>query len=293
MPPQQKEPRETPTTGAPILNVAGLTKRYDGLVALNNVTFSLQPGAVVALLGPNGAGKTTTFKCILGVTDFEGSIEVAGLSVKRQGKEVRRRIGYLPQTSAFNEGDTCEEVLQFLAELKGADPARVGPLLQRVDLSAQRRTRVAHLSGGMRQRLALAAALLSDPPLLLFDEPTANLDVESRHKLHDAIKALRDEGKTILISTHFVDSLGNISDRVIVLRQGRLEFEGTLADLAGPAQKRRYVVNLNGAAPAKFLKALQDIGIGPDRVEPEATRWEDIVASAGMTEPESDEGGQS
>jgi len=265
---------------SPMLKVEGLVKAYGPLRAVDGASFSLDAGTVVALLGPNGAGKTTTFKCILGVTGFEGTIEVDGLSVRERGKEVRRRLGYLPQTPALSDGDTCRQALEFLAELKGTDKGRVAPLLKLANLWEQRDTKVSRLSGGMRQRLALAAALLADPPVLLLDEPTASLDLESRREFHDLIARLRDEGKTVILSTHFLDRLGDLADRVIVLNQGRVVFDGTMRELAERAPTNRFVVNLNGTAPAAFSEALQAIGIGPERVTPADSHWEELLLAS-------------
>jgi ABC-type multidrug transport system ATPase subunit len=263
-----------------MLKVEGLVKAYGPLRAVDGASFSVEAGTVVALLGPNGAGKTTTFKCILGITSFEGAIEVDGLPVSEHGKEVRRRLGYLPQTPALSDGDTCRQALEFLAELKGAGKSRVAPLLKAANLWEQRDTKVSRLSGGMRQRLALAAALLSDPPVLLLDEPTASLDLESRREFHDLIARLRDEGKTVILSTHFLDRLGDLADRVIVLNQGRVVFDGTMRALAERAPANRFVVNLNGTAPAAFSEALQAIGIGPERVTPADSHWEDLLLAS-------------
>jgi len=265
---------------SPMLKVEGLVKAYGPLRAVDGASFSVDAGSVVALLGPNGAGKTTTFKCILGVTGFEGTIEVDGLSVRERGKEVRRRLGYLPQTPALSDGDTCRQALEFLAELKGADKGRVAPLLKLANLWEQRDTKVSRLSGGMRQRLALVAALLADPPVLLLDEPTASLDLESRREFHDLIARLRDEGKTVILSTHFLDRLGDLADRVIVLNQGRVVFDGTMRELAERAPTNRFVVNLNGTAPAAFSEALQAIGIGPERVTPADSHWEELLLAS-------------
>ena len=263
-----------------MVKATGLTKRYGKVQALDRLTFTLGAGEIVALLGPNGAGKTTTFKCLLGVTGFHGDAEVNGISVKTHGKDVRRQIGYLPQTPAFDSGDTCEQVLQFLAELRGGNPARVAELLERVRLTGQRRTQVGRLSGGMRQRLALAAALLSDPPLLLLDEPTANLDAESRREFHELLVELRDEGRTIVLSTHFVDSLIEITDRVIVLRQGRLALDATMEELRQGNSGRRFLVNVNGTEPGVILDALQSIGIEAERVTQVNTHFEEMLAAA-------------
>ncbi len=273
-----------------MVSVKGLTKTYGKASALNDLTFALGAGEIVALLGPNGAGKTTTFKCLLGVTEFEGSVKVAGISVKDDGKAVRRQIGYLPQTPAFDSGDTCEQVLQFLAEVKGSDPARAGELLQQVRLGDQRSVQVRRLSGGMRQRLALAAALLSDPPLLLLDEPTANLDAESRREFLDLILELRNEGRTVILSTHFVDSLGEIADRVIVLQQGRLALDATMEELRRARQHgRRFMVSVNGTEPGVLLDALKGIGIEAERVTQINTHFEDMLAAALAPGPEEGE----
>ncbi|MDO8614850.1 MAG: ABC transporter ATP-binding protein [Dehalococcoidia bacterium] len=264
-----------------MVSVKGLTKRYGKVRALDGLTFTLGAGEIVALLGPNGAGKTTTFKCLLGVTGFDGSVEVNGVSAAKRGKEVRRQIGYLPQTPAFDSGDTCEEVLQFLADVKGSDPVRAGELLQQVHLTEQRGVEAGRLSGGMRQRLALAAALLSDPPLLLLDEPTANLDAENRREFLDLIVELRNEGRTVILSTHFVDRLGEIADRVIVLQQGRLALDATMEELRRAKQPGRwYTVNVNGTEPDVLLDALKGIGIGAERVTPVKTHFEDMLAAA-------------
>jgi ABC-type multidrug transport system ATPase subunit len=265
---------------SPILNVTGLAKSYGTVRALDGVTFSVAPGSVVALLGPNGAGKTTTLKCVLGVIAFEGEVEVAGLSVRKHGKEARRRIGYLPQTPALADGDTCREALTFLADLKGSGHDRIDDLLRSVNLWDQRGTKVAHLSGGMRQRLALAAALLSDPPLLLLDEPTASLDVESQREFHDLLARLRDEGKTVILSTHMLDRLGDLVDRVIILHRGRIAVDGALGDLLRSSSARRFVVTVNGAGPGPLYEALQAAGIGADRIRPAETRWEELLAAA-------------
>jgi ABC-2 type transport system ATP-binding protein len=192
---------------------------------------------------------------------------------------VRRRIGYLPQTPALNDHDTCRQALEFLADLKGVDRRGVGRLLERVNLAAHADTRVGRLSGGMRQRLALAAALLADPPLLLLDEPAASLDVESRRELHELVAQLRDEGRAVVLSTHLLDRIDTLVDGVIVLVEGRVAFTGTMEELADRARKRRYVVSLNGTAPAAFSRALEAAGIGPERVRRAEPEWEELLLS--------------
>ncbi len=263
---------------APLLDIRDLCKRYGRRAALDGVTFATEPGSIVALLGPNGAGKTTLFKCILGVTGYSGSVEVAGVSVAAHGKQVRRRIGYLPQAPVFNDRDTCRQALDFLAELRNAPEGQARDLLQRVGLEENAGDRVGELSGGMRQRLALAAALLSDPDLLLLDEPTANLDLQSRETLEALMQELRAEGKTILVSTHFVEGIDRLADHVLVLNAGIAVLQGPTSHLLEQSRDRHYSVHLNGAGPAALLEALDAAGIGHDRVTPQDHRLADIVA---------------
>ncbi len=288
-----RRPGVAQAESVPILRVAGLSKRYGRAQVLQDVSFDVPAGSVVALLGANGAGKTTTLKCMLGVIPFDGAIDIAGISVRDHGKDARRRIGYVPQTPALSEGDTCDQALTFLAEIKGAAKSRVPELLDLVNLGPQRGEKIGHLSGGMRQRLALAAALLADPPLLLLDEPTASLDVESRRDLQQLIARLRDEGKTVILSTHFFDHLDEVADRALILHEGRLAFDGSLDDLARRASGQRYVVNLNGNAPAEFLEALRTAGIGPDRVRKAELSWEEVLlASTGEQEHQTQRAGK-
>lgn len=183
---------------------------------------------------------------------------------------------------------TCAGILEFLADLKGTGRGRIEPLLKRVNLWDQRRQKVGHLSGGMRQRLALAAALLADPPLLLLDEPTANLDAESRERFREWVLDLRREGKAVVISTHFVDGLVEAADRIVLLRKGRLVLDVPAAQISG--RKRRYVVDLNGTSEPAFLEALAGIGIGPERVAPASSRWEEIMAAVGELTSSEEEG---
>lgn len=266
-------------TGERIVSVRNVSKRYGRLTALDDVSFNLETGSIVALLGPNGAGKTTTFKCVLGVTPFEGAIRVAGRSVKREGKSVRELIGYLPQTAAFLGDDTCFDALRFLADLRRVPRSRVDELLERVHLAEQRNTPTEQLSGGMRQRLALAAALLSDPPLLLLDEPTASLDFESRQQFQELLVRLRDEGKTIVLSTHFVEHMAHLADRVVLLREGRVVLDKAVGEL-WVEPERHFSVHLNGTPTADFMNALKSIGVGEERVSMSGPNLEAAISRA-------------
>jgi ABC-type multidrug transport system ATPase subunit len=264
-------------TDAPIIELDNVTRRYGHKTVLDHVSFSIQPGQVVALLGGNGAGKTTTLKCILGIIGCEGAVRVGGLRVDKQGREARALMGYVPQLPALAEDDTCGEALAFTAELRGVPKARVPEALAAVNLAGHGDTRVGELSGGMRQRLALAAALLGDPPLLLLDEPTASLDAESRAQFEEIIRRLRDEGRTILISTHAHGRLDELADRILILREGALAFDGDMAALTKRFHLNRYVVNLNGNAPSVFLQALAAAGIAEERVGRAPVPWDEVM----------------
>ncbi|NUM48628.1 MAG: ATP-binding cassette domain-containing protein, partial [Anaerolineales bacterium] len=210
------------SSSTPLISVQHVTKRYKKVTALKDVTFVLAPGAALALWGANGAGKTTLLKAILGLIDFGGQITVGGHDVRRQGKLARHLIGYVPQEFAFYDLGVLE-TMQFYARLKKANPARIPDLLERLGLSAHATKRVGALSGGLRQRLALAVALLDDPPLLMLDEPLANLDARARREYQMLLSALRKEGKTLLFASHRLEEVETLADQVLMLQEGRLQ----------------------------------------------------------------------
>ncbi len=210
------------------LEVRAVTKRYGAVAALENVSFDIMPGEAVALWGPNGAGKTTLIKCLLGLVSYTGEIRLAGLDARRQGRQVRARVGYVPQEMAFHDMSVAE-TLAFYARLKRVGRERVEAVLAQTGLEAQVDKPVSALSGGMKQRLALAVALLADPPFLVLDEPTANLDAAGRAEFLGLVSALKRRGVTILFSSHRPEEVEALADRVIVLRAGRVVAEGLAA----------------------------------------------------------------
>jgi len=251
----------------PLVQVTNLTKRYGKVAVLKDVSLEISPGEALALWGENGAGKTTLLKAILGLVRFQGQITVAGENVARRGKQTRGKIGYVPQEAVFYDmsvGDT----LAFYARLKKVSPGRIPPLLEGLGLLPHQRKPVPALSGGLKQRLALAVALLSDPPLLLLDEPTANLDARARKDYLQLLFKLRNEGKTILFASHRLDEVETLADRAVILNGGRrvdeLEPgrlrahlapqvvltlwvpEGQRQDALGALQDRGWEAHLNG-----------------------------------------------
>ncbi len=212
----------TPNASSPTVRVAAISKRYDKMTALSEVTFEVQNGDALALWGANGAGKTTLLKALLGLIDFEGAIHIAGHDVKRAGKVARRHIGYVPQETIFYD-ISVQATMEFYARLKHVTSDRIPVLLQRLGLSDHARKPVPALSGGLKQRLALALALLADPPVLLLDEPTASLDAQAQRDYLALLHSLRaDEGKTIIFASHRLEEVEALANRVLVLEGGRV-----------------------------------------------------------------------
>lgn len=224
-----------------ILSIQNLSMSYGRRKVLDGVSFAVQQGEAVALMGPNGAGKTTTLKCVLGLVRYEGTIEVDGFDATRRGVEARRRVGYVPQSPALHTF-TAAEFVHFVGRLRGVDDRKGNEALALVGLADHRDRLVREFSGGMQQRLSLAAALLDDPPLLLLDEPTANLDPEARARFLDLLRGLRAEGRSLLVSSHRTGEIRGLVDRVVMLRDGRVEADGPPADVL-PVEQVGIVVS--------------------------------------------------
>jgi ABC-type multidrug transport system ATPase subunit len=207
--------------------VEGLTKLYDGITAVAEVSFRADPGEVLALLGPNGAGKSTTLKALAGlVRPTRGRVSVEGYDPWRQPREAKRRIGYLPQRVDFPSSLTGEEVLTFYAGIRGAPAGRVREAVERMDLGDFLRRPVGTYSGGMKQRLGLAVAILGEPPVLLLDEPTLSLDAEGRAALREIVQRWREAGRVVVFASHVVQDTEEMATAVAILKEGRLVARG-------------------------------------------------------------------
>ncbi len=206
-----------------VIEVRHLTKNFGRFKAVDDLSFTVQAGEAVALWGANGAGKTTAVRCLLNLFPFEGEIRINGLDVRRQSKEVRRQIGFVPQELSFHDDMSVAETLIFYARLKKVpDGFDFEPLLEQVRLVPHIKKRIGELSGGLKQRLALAVALLSDPPILVLDEPTASLDIRSREEFLFLLRSLKKSGKTMIFSSHHLEEVTALADRVLLLEGGRL-----------------------------------------------------------------------
>ena len=194
---------------------------------LDRVSFSVERGESVALVGPNGSGKTSVLRCLLGLVPFQGSATIDGLDVVRDAVAARRLTAWMPQKPAFGDAQ-AREFLVFVAKLRRVDPKRVDSVLETVGLAAHARERARTFSGGMQQRLSLAAALLADAPLLLLDEPTASLDRAGRQTFVETIARLREDGRTLLLASHRQEEIARLTDRVLVVEDGGITPEVAL-----------------------------------------------------------------
>ncbi len=215
-----------------MIRIESLTKRYGKTTVVDDFNVSVPQGEAIALWGPNGAGKTTVVRCILGLLEFEGNVEVGGLDVRKFGKSTRSQMGYVAQQLAFYDDLTVLETLDFSASLRHLPTERVDEVLGLVDLGSHHDKRVRELSGGLRQRLGLAAALLPDPPVLLLDEPTSNLDAAARESAVALLDDLRSQGRTLVVTSHHLEEVGMLVDRVIAMDEGHITVECPPAELA-------------------------------------------------------------
>ncbi len=221
-----------------MLRLDAITVRYDALTAVDALSLEVPAGCIYGLLGPNGAGKSTTMACIAGLrAPTSGSVSVDGIDVARDPAEVRRRLGLVPQSLALYEDLTVLGNLRFFAglfELQGARHAeRVEWGLELAQLQDKRKDRVGTLSGGMKRRLNLACGLLHDPPLILCDEPTTGVDPQSRNHIFDTLRALNEAGKTLVYTTHYMEEVEALCERVAIIDQGKVVADDDLQALLG------------------------------------------------------------
>ena len=252
---------------ASVLRVRDLRKTYGSVRAVDGVSFAVEEGTIFSLLGPNGAGKTTTVEILEGLRiPDSGEIELFGEKVTRVGPAQKARLGVLLQEGAFEPYLQVREVLALFSAFfpKSRPPAE---LLALVGLTEKARALVRTLSGGQKQRLALAVALLNDPELLFLDEPTSGLDPQARHHVWDILRDLRAQGKTIFLTTHYMEEAEALSDWVCIMDHGRIIAEGTPRDLVsrfGPATFVEFEL------PSRFLSALS--GRFPGKIRADGER---------------------
>ncbi|MCC7549778.1 MAG: ATP-binding cassette domain-containing protein [Burkholderiales bacterium] len=242
-----------------MLSLQGVRKSYGGREVVAGIDLDLRPGECYGLLGPNGAGKTTTLRLALGlIAPDAGAIHVLGEPVPARAIAARRRLGVVPQADSLDPDFTVAENLLVYGRYFGlrdsAVHARIPGLLAFAGLETRGAARIASLSGGMKRRLSLARALVNDPELLFLDEPTTGLDPQARHLIWDRLKRLVGRGRTILLTTHFMDEAERLCDRLAILDNGRIIAQGTPEQLVAE-HIEPHVLELFGEGVGQWLDA--------------------------------------
>ena len=243
------------------IRARGLTKRFKDLVAVDHVDLSVPKANVYGFLGPNGSGKTTTIRMLCGLmTPTEGEIEVLGLQLPKEAEALRRRIGYMTQKFSLFEDLSVRENLEFLAAVQDIPRAkartRIDELIERYHFQDRQKQLAGTMSGGQKQRLALAGAVIHSPELLFLDEPTSAVDPESRRDFWEKLFELADAGTTILVSTHYMDEAERCH-RLAILDRGVLVADGSPAELTGAIAGRTLAVHSN--TPRRARRALMEV----------------------------------
>jgi len=250
-----------------IVEVSKLVFRYGTTEVLHEISFSLNKGEIIGLLGPNGAGKSTTIKILVGIlTQTSGHVAVCGLSLPESAISVKERIGYVPEAAGLFESLSGQEFLELSGRLHDVEEetlqARIRGVLERFDLTKDRLRRLEAYSKGMRQKILIGAALLHNPQLILLDEPLTGLDVDAQIMVKDLIAALAKDGKTILYSSHILEVVERICDRVLIIHKGNLIADGSVESLRQSTHQStledvfRRLTHEEGAPPSSDMTGI-------------------------------------
>jgi ABC-2 type transport system ATP-binding protein len=247
----------------PAINVQNLVKNYGPVLAVNNITFQVQPGELVGFLGPNGAGKSTTMRVLTTyLPASSGYAWVSGYDVMYQSMQVRERIGYLPESVPLYPEMRVSEYLSYRARLKGVEragrTARLDYCMQKCRIREVKNRLLGTLSKGYRQRVGLADAMLSDPPVLILDEPTSGLDPI---QIRETLNAIRELGgqHTVLLSTHILSEVEKVCERVVIINKGQIKFDDTLKSIEAREPVMQLEVRGPGEAVLKFLQEQPEV----------------------------------
>ncbi len=244
----------------PAVQVRNLHKRYKDVKAVDGVSFEVYHGEVFCLVGPNGAGKTTTIECAQGLrVPDEGTVSVMGLDPQTSAKKLSFLVGSQLQESQLQNNIKVWEVLDLYASFYPY-PADWGLLLERLNLSEKYNARYDRLSGGQKQRLKVALALVNDPQVIFLDELTTGLDPRARRAIWDLVLDIKNQGRTVVLTTHYMEEAEKLSDRVAIMNQGRLEISGSPRDLIeGLGQETKVEITTQNPIPAGLLESLPHV----------------------------------
>jgi len=261
-----------------VIEASGLTKRYGAALAVDHVSFAVAAGEIFGLLGPNGAGKTTTILMLLGLSDISaGQARVFGRDPMREPLAVKRLVGYLPDSVGFYDHLTASDNLRYTARLIGIPAAerrkKIVDALARVGLRDVADKRVATFSRGMRQRLGLAEILMKDARIAILDEPTNGLDPQASIDLLDLIRALKMHGVSVLLSSHLLDRVQSVCDRVALFNAGKIALMGTVGELGREVLGGGYSVEIEADGGADIAKRLAALPGVRSVEEPASGRW--------------------
>lgn len=245
------------------IEVEGLTKLYGDLKAVNNISFKVRKGEVFAFLGPNGAGKTTTVEIIETIRNpTKGKVKVLGYDISKSTREIKERIGVLPQEFISFERLTVKETLTYFSNLykKHAD---IDEIIDTIDLRDKENELYMNLSGGLKQRVGVAIALVNDPDVIFLDEPTTGLDPRARRDVWDAVAGLKKQGKTVFLTTHYMEEAEYLADSIAIIHKGRIVAEGTLDELLRQYGHQSTLL-IKGGKAGEIAGALKKDGYGAE-----------------------------
>lgn len=270
----------------PAIQVDGLKKSYGNLKAVDGISFSVEEGEVFSLLGPNGAGKTTTIEILEGLREKEaGTAEVLGLDPWSKGYDLHKRIGVIPQGFKFLDYPTPREAIAYYGALFGkkVDPEE---LLRRVILEDASKTWFQNLSGGQKQKLGMALSLVNDPEVVFLDEPTTGLDPQARRAVWEVIRNLKGEGRTVMLTTHYLEEAEELADRVAIMNHGKIVASGTASEIELKFGSGQKMVVKGGEGLKTFLEENTKLQVEGDqgRVTIRLRDKRDAIAALGAIE---------
>src|SRR5260221_10477608 len=243
---------------AAIIEAEKLTKSYGGKRGIADVTFQIDEGDVFGFLGPNGAGKTTTIRVLMALLHADsGTARIASLDVWEKSLDIKRLIGYVPGEPSLDPNLTGGQILEYFANLRGGvDRAYLKKLIERMDLDTSRKFR--HYSSGNKRKVVLIQAFMHRPRLLILDEPTNGLDPINQQEFNRMVREVRDDGRTVFLSSHILSEVEQTSDRVGIIREGQLVRVGSVAELKD-IKRHEVIITFADSVPAEAFKALNDV----------------------------------